>query len=273
MSNSKIQTSQNLSAGEFYSPVLKQLSAEDFTLSELRHSKPSRFPKHTHEAAYFSLLLEGSYAEYLSKKILDYKPLMIAWHPPEMVHYDEVGKIGAHFFTIEIKPALLRKLADYSAAPDEIFLSRSELSWLGMRLFREFKTGDSASPLAIEGLLLEMLVSASRTKPVNEKQRPVWLGRVLERLEAEFTGNVSIEKLAGEAGVHPAHLSATFRRFQNETIGEYVQKLRVAYASKLLLNREIPLAEIAFSAGFSDQSHFTRIFKRFTGVTPGAFRQ
>jgi AraC family transcriptional regulator len=127
-------------------------------------------------------------------------------------------------------------------------------------------------PLIAEGITLEMLAHLTRKRSTGEARAPKWLRRVVERHNDEFTDNISSEELAAEAKVHPVHLASAFRRFYNQTIGEYVQRKRVSHASKLLLDREIPLTEIAYSAGFSDQSHFTRVFKRFTGLTPGAFR-
>lgn len=272
MSRESTENKQNLSAGEFYTPVRKQFSAADFTLTELQRPASACFPEHAHEAAFFCLLLEGRYAEFAGRKEIDYKPLTIAWHPPALLHKDEVGPAGAHFFMVEIKSPLLKKLSDHSAVPNELFSSRRELSWLGLRLFREFKADDAASPLAIEGLLLEMLAAAARSETALEKQSPIWMKKIVEKVEADFAENLSIEALAREAGVHPAHLSTAFRRFHNETLGEYIQNLRVGYAAKLLLDKDMPLAEVALAAGFADQSHLTRIFKRVNGTTPGAFR-
>lgn len=271
--SAKERVSHDLTAGEFYSPVLRQLKRADFTLSELRHATPERFPEHTHEAAYFSLLLEGSYAEDLGRKRYEHEPMSITWHPPAITHRDEVGPVGARFFTVEVRPALLEKLRECARVPEETFAARNELSWLGIRLFKEFRTADAASPLVIEGLLLEMLAGAARFGFERGARPPAWLERVIERLRTEFSGNVRLEDLAAEAGVHPVHLSAAFRRYRRETLGEHVRKLRVARALELLTEQEMPLAGIAAAAGFSDQSHLTRVFKRHTGITPGAFRR
>src|SRR5262249_3500972 len=140
------------------------------------------------------------------------------------------------------------------------------------RLYHEFKNWQDCSNLIAEGLTLELLGHSARRRMPAVKRPPVWLARVVERLNEEFTENHATEDLALEANAHPVYLATVFRRCYNQTIGEYVQGLRLAHASKLLFKREIPLAEIAYSAGFSDQSHFTRMFKRHFGITPGEFR-
>jgi AraC family transcriptional regulator len=78
--------------------------------------------------------------------------------------------------------------------------------------------------------------------------------------------------IAAAAGIHPVHLARVFRRHCGYTLGDYVRKLRVDFAARQLLATDEPLAGIAFAAGFSDQSHFTKVFKRQTGMTPADFR-
>jgi AraC-like DNA-binding protein len=64
-----------------------------------------------------------------------------------------------------------------------------------------------------------------------------------------------------------------FRQIHGCTVGEYVRKLRINAACHDLNDSEIPLAEVALTSGFADQSHFSRVFKRQVGMTPGAFRK
>jgi AraC family transcriptional regulator len=173
---------------------------------------------------------------------------------------------------IELQPRSIESMRRFSNLPEDFYARNDSLVWLGCRLYHEFKNWQICSDLVAEGIALEMLGFTARKQLTRDKQPPAWLARVIEKLNEEFTENFSTEELAMEANVHPVHLAAVFRQFQGETMGEYVQKLRVNYASKLLLKREMPLAEIAYESGFSDQSHFTRIFKRFVGLTPGAFR-
>lgn len=264
--------SKNLKAGEFYGivPGKRELSA--LTLTEVVHTNQVSVPKHSHELAHFQLLLGGSYLENCGGKSISSSPMTISWHRPGIVHKDEIGAKGGRFFMIEIQPRSIEIIRQFSELPEDFYARNSPLVWLGYQLYNEFKNWQFCSDLVAEGITLEMLAHSARKKVVAEKKPPLWLIRVVEKINEEFTENFSTEDLAAEADVHPVHLAAVFRKFYNETMGEYIQKLRLEHASKLLLNREIPLSEIAYESGFSDQSHFTRIFKRFTGITPGAFR-
>ena len=75
------------------------------------------------------------------------------------------------------------------------------------------------------------------------------------------------------AGVHPVHLARTFRREYGVTVGEYARALRLDWAQALLSDPDLSLAEVAAGAGFADQSHFTRAFRAYAGVTPGRYRE
>jgi len=75
------------------------------------------------------------------------------------------------------------------------------------------------------------------------------------------------------AGVHPVYLSRAFRRIHGKTMGEYVHARRIRYSCERLAHDQESLAEIAGLAGFTDQSHFSRIFKSALRMTPGEFRR
>jgi AraC-like DNA-binding protein len=68
------------------------------------------------------------------------------------------------------------------------------------------------------------------------------------------------------------HFAAVFRRHYGCSVGEYLRRRRVHRARQRLAETDLPLAEIATEAGFADQSHLTRMFKRFVGLTPGQYR-
>ena len=82
-----------------------------------------------------------------------------------------------------------------------------------------------------------------------------------------------MRSLAKEAGVHPVHVARVFRRQHGTTVAGYVRKLRVAWAQEELLRPGATTVEVALAAGFADQSHFARVFRRVVGLTPGQWRR
>jgi AraC family transcriptional regulator len=263
-----------LRPGQFYGDVLERRRSAGFALSELRHTEGRRLPRHTHELAYFCLLLGGDYAEQLGRRRINYRPLSVMFHPPATTHRDEVGSRGGRFFNVEIEPALFERFSESGARTPEPWADArgGELAWLAARLYREYRARDSASMLAAEGLVLEMLAETARPRVPQEKRPPAWLARAAELLEAEFRRPLTVSEVAARVGVHPFHLSKVFRRFRRETVGDYVRRLRVTHACRLLSETGSTLAEVALEAGFSDQSHLTRVVRRATGMTPGRLR-
>jgi len=93
--------------------------------------------------------------------------------------------------------------------------------------------------------------------------------RTLELMEAQLDTSLSVEALAREAGLSTAHFARAFK----ETLGlaphRYLLTLRLDHARRLLDAPDAVLSEIAQRTGFADQAHFTRLFRREFGVTPG----
>jgi AraC family transcriptional regulator len=264
--------SGHLAAGQFYGRTSGRHQVANVILSELVHTAPRRLPPHTHERAYFCLLLDGEYEESFRTRTIRYRPMTLVFHPPGLAHRDEIGDGGGRFFAIEVPDAWLESMREHGPLAQSVVDVRGgDLVWLALRLFREQRDAAGPAPLAVESLLLEMLARVSRQAP-SERTPPAWLARVVEAMHAAERPDPTIAALAAEAGVHPVHLACVFRRFLGETPADYRQRLRVQRAARLLRSGGTTLAEVAAAAGFADQSHLTRVFKRFTGTTPGALR-
>jgi len=271
MAAARSQTT-HLRAGEHYGSVFQKFHIPSAIVSESVYEKKMPLPEHSHELAFFTLILAGNYSESFSGREFNYSPLTVLWRQADVPHKDSIDSNSSRFFFVEIERSCLEKLLPNGSVPDHLSERGGSLTWLAHRLRSEVINGLVSSALIAEGIMLEMIGNLARKNTPLDKKPPAWLLRVVEKLNEEFNVSISTGELAAAAGVHPVHLAATFRRFYHETIGEYVQKLRIARASKLLLEKEMPLSEIALSGGFADQSHFTRVFKRLTGITPGAFR-
>jgi AraC family transcriptional regulator len=149
------------------------------------------------------------------------------------------------------------------------------LEWLGWRLAGELHASDVAAPLAAEGLALELLAATNRERAVDRRSTrpPRWLANAEEILRARLGEPVRLRDLAAATGVHPAHLARVFRAHYGVSVGEYSRQLRLSWAAAQLASGDTPVATVAADAGFADQSHFTRLFKRHVGMTPARYRQ
>lgn len=265
---------QALEAGTFYGAVQSKREQCGAIFTELHHSSARKLPSHSHELAFFALLMEGEYGERYGRQERQFRPFTVHFRPAGVPHQDEVGPRGVRFFEIEVRPSWRKRLEDCPAALD---VARDEtkggdLLWLGMQLFREVHRAGAVDDLSIESLLAELMASAARMPRERIQRPPAWLGRIVEKLAVQYSERLTLDDLSREAGVHPVHLSRVFRKCVGEGVGEHVRRLRVRAACEQMLQPEISIAEISLATGFADQSHFTRVFRRVAGMTPAAFR-
>lgn len=102
---------------------------------------------------------------------------------------------------------------------------------------------------------------------------PDRLSHVRDLIEAELDQDLSLERLAGEAGIGAHAFSAAFVRAFGVSPHRYVVERRIERAKRLLRDSDLPMATIAVQAGFANQSHLASVFKRTVGVTPGQYRR
>lgn len=142
-------------------------------------------------------------------------------------------------------------------------------SWI-KHLQHEKHTGDPA-----EQLLLQMLNKYISEKSVS-KRVPAWAKKMKETIQDYMDTNfsLSLKEVSQELDLHPAYVSRAFSKyFDNLSYGEYIRKLRIEKAIHLLETTNYSLTEIAYLTGFSDQSHFNRIFKKQTGLQPSVYKK
>ncbi|MEW6125899.1 MAG: AraC family transcriptional regulator [Acidobacteriota bacterium] len=262
-----------LPAGEFFGQQSPAFEVMGFRLTESRYSSGLKLPQHSHELAKFCFVISGNYLETIGRYTHTRRPLTLTFHPPDTTHA-EAHNTNGHHFLVEIDRRWLDYAREYSAMLDSpVEATNAPPVRIATQLYNEFHHLDKVSPLAVQGLMLELLAETSR-RLSNETtcKPPRWLTQVKEELHERFQENLSLDELAGSAGVHAVHLARSFRKFHHCTIGDYVRELRIEYASRQLSYTDKPLAEIAALAGFADQSHFSRLFKRQTGMLPKAYR-
>jgi len=266
--------SVKLPAGQHFVAISKSYDVAGFMLTKTAYSPNFKTPIHSHERACFCLVLRGSYVESYGKTELDCKPASLLFRPPGESHSDHFHNAGSDCFLIEVESGWLDCLRERAATfVNPTTTQAGSAVWLARRVYEEFRRLDEVSPLTVQGLTLAIAAELAR-EPINVAANtpPRWLQQVKEILHAHFSGNLTLLCIAEMVDVHPVYLAAAFRKCYRCTVGDYVRRLRVEYACRELLNSDVPLVEIALSAGFSSQSHFSRTFKQLTGMPPTQYR-
>ena len=115
-----------------------------------------------------------------------------------------------------------------------------------------------------------------KEKKASKKKTPAWVkdlkAIIQDQIDTQFT--FDLKKISNDLELNPSYLSREFSKyFDDLNFGDYVRKLRIEKAITLIQNSTYTLTEIAYMTGFSDQSHFTRIFKQSTGKNPSFYRK
>lgn len=263
-----------LKAGQFYGTTSKSLVANGFQFTEKAYSSRATLPTHAHELSHFCFVLAGNYQEKIGGKFFERGPTTLVYYPPDVSHGEEHFTNGRHLL-VEIDFKNLEKVTDYGKGLSEpLLLNGGSALWLAARMYREFSERDAFSALALESISTELLITVSRQGTRGaERKPPPWLAQVKEALQQNFSEPPALHELAKTVHIHPTHLARVFRQFERCTVGDYIREVRINYARQRMLGSSEPLVEIALAAGFADQTHFTRSFKRITGMTPTEFRR
>ena len=99
------------------------------------------------------------------------------------------------------------------------------------------------------------------------------LKRVIERMRADMSEGIDLKTLAAETGYSRNHFLRMFRAATGHSPHQYLMRLRIEKAEKMLRNKSLGLIEIALECGFSSHAHLTRAFRDIMGVTPSAYRR
>jgi AraC-like DNA-binding protein len=107
-----------------------------------------------------------------------------------------------------------------------------------------------------------------------QKKTPDWVKELKQIIQDQIDTNLNLTEISKSLDINPSYLSREFsKHFNNLSFGEYIRKLRIERAIGLINENKYALTEIAYLTGFSDQSHFTRIFKQHTGKSPSTYKK
>jgi AraC family transcriptional regulator len=242
---------------------------------EAAYDRHARLVEHEHQSPFFTYVLRGDYVEHAGGSPRECRRGAVIFHPAHEVHSNAVGKLGTASLNVEIPDDQWRELtADVARKRDLVGrVLAGDVEWAALAVWREFHrddrasiTGLSESVALLSGQLLE-----SHARGSFEPHRR--LDRCLDYLSAHVAEAPTLADVARVADVHPMHLAKLFRKRFGYSMGEYVRRLRIAWACDQLSRDAGTISSIAADAGFADHAHFTRTFRRIAGSTPRWYRR
>jgi AraC-like DNA-binding protein len=137
--------------------------------------------------------------------------------------------------------------------------------------------------MAIDALALKLLletarcvtdgtVTAETLEPPPHSESEAITKTAIRYLRDNFSRQIEVRDVAAQVHLSERHLSRLFHEIAGVTVLEYLTNLRIEMASQLLLDKEIPIKQVARSVGYPDAHYFTTLFGKRTGMTPAVFR-
>jgi AraC-like DNA-binding protein len=251
--------------------IVAELETAAVRIEEMVYSPGLCIARHSHDSANLIFIIAGVHWSGYSRG----GDICL----PHTVRFLAAGEDHENYFPvesrclhIELRPSFLDLASEYGAticASGQV--TRAGSTALGHRLHREFRRKDRDSMLEIEGAILRLLLAdekeGTRSEPI-----PHWLLQIREMLHEEPNSRRSLIDLSRQVGRHPVQISRQFHQHFDCTLSEYMRRIRIARAQSLLSCPELEVSDIALACGFCDQSHFTTMFRRLTGMPPRRYR-
>jgi len=238
-----------------------QLTTESFKVSVVDYTQKVSEDWHWHEKIHISSIIRGGNLE--SRKDQEIQVV-----PSKILVYQQ-GEIHRNRFTVHPSKNINIEFEENFFNHDICFsnLTLDENSTIDFfRIYLEIQLNDRSSQQSI-GQILQSLFWKD-----NYENKGEWIQKLKELLNDRWDEFPSLNDLSKELNVHPITISKYFAKENGMTLSEYMRKIKVRRAVGFLMNSSSSLAEIAFTCGFSDQSHMSRLIKNYTGYTPGTIR-
>jgi len=224
---------------------------------------------HSHEKSMISFVLYGNNTEFRNKNTKERVAGSVNFYHSHELHRNVYNHFPSKHISLELDPQFLNKYGYVEEDVDVAVKNSHDQIFTFIKLMNEAQISDVQSKDTIEMLFLAFMENSLNSK--DENLFPQWIKSVRELLNDRWNENIPLQELSESVGVHPTTISKHFKKYFQCTLGEYTRKLKVEKSINLLHASKHSLSEIAYICGFSDQSHFIRIFKSLTGYLPNAY--
>jgi AraC family transcriptional regulator len=246
-------------------------------------------PRHEHVENFVHVVLRGSGRYEVST---GGKTLRFDAHPgttfvlPQGTVDELRWEVPIHRIAVAVHPSLLVNALDQTAHESTIELiehwnlTDRHIMAVLLAMTTDLEEGSPAGKLYGESLANALAVYLLRRYSARRLEPQVYRGglpgyrlkRVIEHIEDHLAADLSLRELAAVAGMSAHHFAEMFRRSTGRSPHQYVLLQRIERAKRRLRNPQGSVIEAGLDAGFSNPSHFCRMFRKFVGVSPSRFR-
>jgi AraC family transcriptional regulator len=230
------------------------------------HPPGQVIPAHRHDWPLLTLPALGSYEEECDDGSITIDGPAAVLHPAGTCHANCIHCAGMETFSLEFDPAWLGIGASAAVFERSFYCLGGEVPLASralMRLWADPQASEARLRAVTAGLLSRMISQPQRTAPP-------WLAAA--RAQLACSKQIGVSEIAHRLGMHPRWLAHAYRTAVGEGVHETLRRRRIEAAVQMLRSTDDPIAEIAFAAGFCDQSHLNRALRRLTGRTPVQIR-
>lgn len=255
--------------GEYHGHIIHEHRVGDVHFAMTRRARGETVPEHLHNHAAIRSLISGDH-HYIDPEGNIRNSLPSAWYysEPNAVHSHEacqtdIVSVGIQFHAEQFPtPVISANTVLRGTTANFVFsLFESHL--------RDPRPTSPDVLMSVFHLLRATLADEGQQSTTNI---PSWLNRLKQHLDSHFLQPLNVDHLSQEIGIHPSHMARAFRAEFGQTVTTYVRDRRLEWSLDTMKNSDDKLGKIAIQAGFADQAHFSREFKRRYGHAPSVYR-
>ena len=261
-----------LTRGKYYGSQEEEMFFNGVLLSRYDYTV-SKTDWHYHENPYFMFVLHGNMVDGNVRVKTPCPAGSLMFTNWQELHYGAKHSQQAVGFHVEFEKSWFKDSEIALVLPEgSRLIENPQIHFLFAKLYREFILSDSYSQVSIEVLLVQIGEALAAANRANDQSIPSWISRLKELLH-DAPSDLSLKSLSDQLGVHPVHISRAVPKYLSTGLGTYIRQLKLKKAIPLLLNSKCSLTQVAHQSGFTDQSHFNRVFRFYFNINPGLYRK
>jgi AraC family transcriptional regulator len=239
------------------------------SVAAMRFPSGLQLPAHSHPQTNIAVVLAGGWFAGNEPHERDCFAPTVLVEPAGELHANRFGAVETAVLSLTLEAGRLGSVVG-EATRRFLHVRDPYIELLARRAANELEEPDDVTPLAVEAAALELVARVARS--VGLERRPTWLGKARAVLHDRYADPLSLNEIADAIGIEPERLARGFRRAYGESLADYLRRIRVNAAARLLKTTDEPISRVADEVGFADQSHLTRWFGRYLETTPGRYR-